>query len=204
MSVSIAQVTQALSIFNVSDDIKSKIVEVLNIVIGSQAHITNEPNTSSNTSSNTTTNNENKSNEDKPEKTRYRSDKKDKDMIKEILIARKYYWNSMKNNGTSYEDFCSLWDDMSYSAKYSIVGFYENSVKSYKSAKVKPSLNEEDKDYNNDPKLDKVILGRKAMWNMCQFKCYNNYPYERFQQTWDDMDLDEREENYNSCESWLD
>ena len=204
MSVSIAQVTQALSIFNVSDDIKSKIVEVLNIVIGSQAHITNEPNTSSNTSSNTTTNNENKSNEDKPEKTRYRSDKKDKDMIKEILIARKYYWNSMKNNGTSYEDFCSLWDDMSYSAKYSIVGFYENSVKSYKSAKVKPSLNEEDKDYNNDPKLDKVILGRKAMWNMYQFKCYNNYPYERFQQLWDDMDLDEREENYNSCESWLD
>jgi|LakMenEpi03Aug12_release.lakeMendotaPanAssembly.Ray.scaffolds.fasta_scaffold403443_1 hypothetical protein len=211
MSVSIEQVTQALSIFNINDDVKTKIVEVLNIVIGSQSSITDEHKASANptttntiTSSNTTTSNTNKTSEAKPKKTRYRADKKDKEMIKDILIARKYYWNYMKKDGTSYEDFCSLWDDMNYSAKYSIVGFYENSVKSYKSAKVKPLLNEEDKDYINDPKLDKIIAGRKAMWNMYQFKCYNEYPYEEFAQVWDTMDLDERDEIYQNHESWAD
>jgi hypothetical protein len=142
--------------------------------------------------------------QNKPKKTRYRADKKDKDMIKDILIARKYYWNTMKKDGISYDEFSSLWDDMSYSAKYSIVGYYENSVKSYKSAKVKPLLNEEDKDYNNDPKLDKIISGRKAMWNMYQFKCYNEYPYEEFAKVWDAMDFDEKDEVYYNHESWAD
>jgi hypothetical protein len=145
-----------------------------------------------------------KNKEDKPKKKRYVADKKDKEMINDILISRKYYWNSMKKDGTSYEEFSLIWDDMSYSAKYAMVGYYENSIKSYKSAKVKPLLNEEDKDYNNDPKLDKIISGRKAMWNMYQFKCYNEYPYEEFAKVWDAMDLDEREDAYDVCESWAD
>jgi hypothetical protein len=94
---------------------------------------------------------------------------------------------------------------MTYSEKYSIVGYYENSVKSYKSAKIKPILNEEDKDYNKDPRLDKIIIsGRKAMWNYYQSQCYNEYSYEKFQRCWDCMDLDEKEEIYPLHESWTD
>jgi hypothetical protein len=163
---------------------------------------TSSATTSSMTTSSATTSS---TTQDKPKKKRYTADKKDKEMIKDILIARKYYWNSMKKDGTTYKEFCSLWDDMTYSEKYSMVGYYENSVKSYKSAKIKPILNEEDKDYNKDPRLDKIIIsGRKAMWNYYQFQCYNEYPYEKFQRFWDSMDLDEKEEIYPLHESWVD
>ena len=134
----------------------------------------------------------------------YTVDNTDIERIADILIARKYYWDTVKKSGTSYTDFCELWNNMSYSDKYSKVELYQDSINSYKSAQEKPALNDEDKDYTNDPKLDNIILSRKAMWNYCQFQCYNGYPYDRFVEFWDSMDLEEREEIYSMYESFLD
>ena len=123
----------------------------------------------------------------------YKSNQKDKEIIDDIVIARKYYWNSMKKDGTTYTDFCELWDSTPFSDKYDIVISFKDEVKSYKSATIKPILNEEDKDYDYDPYLHKIILIHKYYWEQCKNESYHNLTFEDYDNDWDTWSLDDKE-----------
>ena len=106
MSVSIEQVSQALSIFNITDDVKTKILAVLNISVGAQSVAADKPKAK-------------KSNDDKPKTKKVLTEAqlaglaKGRAKAKESNDARTACWKIKKAAGMDYKAFLAFWKKLS-------------------------------------------------------------------------------------------
>jgi hypothetical protein len=104
MSVSIEQVAQALSIFNISDDVKTKVLAVLNISVGAQSVAADKPKAK-------------KTDAAKPKKELSAEQKealaRGRKKAMPAHAARNACWKEKKAEGMDYKAFLAFWKKLS-------------------------------------------------------------------------------------------